>query len=179
MKLIFTLSLLILCFITLSQHDFKVTNALIIGQFDKSEDRFSIEINTTEILIANGIKTMPSLNLLKTGADSRMLCTDSLKAVAKSKGFDTYLIINVRGYDKRFKMSQRKTTLEEALGFGNLFHLYRNEASSVTFEFTFYKDNQIVFRDIFRCESISDRNTVLKKFRKKLTKRIPKKWLNQ
>jgi hypothetical protein len=179
MKFITTILFIFPILISLAQNDFRVTNAVIIGQFDKAEDRFSIEINTTEILAAQGIKATPSLNLLKTGADSRLLCTDSLKALVRSKGFDTYLIISVRGYDKRFKVSERKITFEEALGFGNLFHLYRSEASSVTFEFTFFKDNEVVYRDIMRCESISDRNSVLKKYRKKLTKRIPKKWNKQ
>jgi hypothetical protein len=157
----------------------ELSNAVVIGQFDKAEDRFSIEINTTELLIANGVKAMPSLNLLKTGADTRLLSTDSLKALVRSKGYDTYMIISVRGYDKRFKKSERQVTLEEALGFGNLFHLYRNEATSVTFEFTFFRENKIIFRDIMRCEGISDRNTVLKKYRKKLNKRILKKWPKQ
>lgn len=153
-----------------------LTNVVVIGQFDKAEDRFSVEINTTELLVANGIKAMPSLNLLKTGADTRLLSTDSLKALVRSKGFDTYLIISVRGYDKRFQKSERQVTFEEALGFGSLFHLYRNEATSVTFEFSFFRDNKIIYRDIMRCEGISDRNTVLKKYRKKLNKRIPKNW---
>lgn len=158
------------------KHVTGLTNTVVIGQFDKAEDRFSVEINTTELLVANGVKAMPSLNLLKTGADTRLLSTDSLKALVKSKGYDTYLIVSVRGYDKRFQKSERQVTLEEALGFGNLFHLYRNEATSVTFEFTLFKENKIIFRDIMRCEGISDRNTVLKKYRKKLNKRIQKHW---
>ena len=46
-----------------------LTNALVIGQLDKPEDRFSIEINLTELLTSNGVKAMPSLNVLKLGSD--------------------------------------------------------------------------------------------------------------
>jgi hypothetical protein len=119
---------------------------------------------------------MPSLNLLKSGADSRLLGTDSIKAVVRSKGFDTYLIVKVICYDKRFKVSERKISFEEALGLGTLFNLYRDEAESISFEFSFFKNDQIVYREVIRCMSISDRNTVLKKYRKKLTKRVSKKW---
>ena len=159
-----------------SQINFQLTNAVIIGQFDKPEDRFSIEINTTEILAAQGIKAMPSLNLLKTGADSRLLATDSIKAVVRSKGFDTYLVVKVIGYDKRFKVSERKISFEDALGLGTLFNLYRDEAESISFELSFFKDDQIIYRELIRCMSISDRNSVLKKYRKKLTKRVSNKW---
>lgn len=159
-----------------SQINFQLTNAVIIGQFDKPDDRFSIEINTTEILAAQGIKAMPSLNLLKTGADSRLLATDSIKAVVRSKGFDTYLVVKVIGYDKRFKVSERKISFEEALGLGTLFNLYRDEAESISIELSFFKDDQIIYREVIRCMSISDRNSVLKKYRKKLTKRVLKKW---
>ncbi len=176
MKYFVALFVVVNQFLFFSQINFQFTNAVVIGQFDKPEDRFSIEINTTEILSSQGIKAIPSLNLLKTGADSRLLATDSIKAVVRSKGFDTYLIVKVIGYDKRFKVSERKITFEEALGLGTLFNLYRDEAESISFEFSFFKNDQIVYREVIRCLSISDRNTVLKKYRKKLTKRVSKKW---
>ena len=176
MKYFVALFVVVNQFLFFSQINFQFTNAVVIGQFDKPEDRFSIEINTTEILSSQGIKAIPSLNLLKTGTDSRLLATDSIKAVVRSKGFDTYLIVKVIGYDKRFKVSERKITFEEALGLGTLFNLYRDEAESISFEFSFFKNDQIVYREVIRCLSISDRNTVLKKYRKKLTKRVSKKW---
>ena len=176
MKYFLVLFVILNHFVFFTQINFQLTNAVVIGQFDKPEDRFSIEINTTEILAAQGIKAMPSLNLLKTGADSRLLATDSIKAVVRSKGFDTYLVVKVIGYDKRFKVSERKISFEEALGQGTLFNLYRDEAESISFELSFFKNDQIVYREVIRCMSISDRNSVLKKYRKKLTKRASKKW---
>jgi hypothetical protein len=176
MKFTFFLSFFLFCSLFFAQNNFTLSNAVIVGQFDKPEDRFSIEINTTEILSSLGVKSMPSLNLLKTGSDSRLLATDSIKGIIRDKGFDTYLIVSVKGYDRRFKVSERQVTLEEALGFGNLFNLYRDEVSSVTFEFNFFRNGKLIFRDMIKCESVSDRNSVLKKYRKKLSKRIQKKW---
>jgi hypothetical protein len=108
-----------------------------------------------------------------------LLATDSIKALVRAKGFDTYIIVKVIGYDKRFKVSERKITFEEALGFGSLFHLYRDEAESISFEFSFFRNDQVVYREVIRCLSIADRNSVLKKFRKKLTKRVSKQWRKQ
>jgi hypothetical protein len=179
MKYYLALFIVINQFVFFSQVNFQLNNAVVIGQFDKPEDRFSIEITTTEILASQGIKAIPSLNLLKAGADSRLLSTDSIKAVVRAKGFDTYLIVKVIGYDKRFKASERKISFEEALGLGTLFNLYRDEAESISFEFSFFRNDQIVYREVIRCLSIADRNSVLKKYRKKLTKRVSKKWRAQ
>jgi hypothetical protein len=99
--------------------------------------------------------------------------------VVRAKEFDTYIIVKVIGYDKRFKASERKISFEEALGLGTLFNLYRDEAESISFEFSFFRNDQIVYREVIRCLSIADRNSVLKKYRKKLTKRVSKKWRAQ
>ena len=50
--------------------DLNLNNALVIGQLDKPEDRFSVEINVSELLSNNGVKAMPSLNVLKLGSNS-------------------------------------------------------------------------------------------------------------
>lgn len=59
----------------------KLKNALVIGQFDKPEDRYAIEVNVTELLNNMGIKASPSLNLLKQGTSAVNLVTDSIKQV--------------------------------------------------------------------------------------------------
>jgi hypothetical protein len=62
------------------------------------------------------------------------------------------------------------------LGRTSIYHIYREEATSVSFEFTFYKEGSMVFRDILKCSNISDRDSVIKRIRKKLPKRMAKKW---
>jgi hypothetical protein len=88
----------------------------------------------------------------------------------------TYLIVNVRGYDRRFKPSKTEVSLREMLSRTSIYHIYREEATSVSFEFTFFQKNKVVFRDILRCRNISDRDSVIKRIRKKLPKRIARKW---
>jgi hypothetical protein len=104
------------------------------------------------------------------------LALDSIQRVLKQAGIDRIAIVNVRGYDRRFKISDKETSLKETLGRTSIYHIYREEATSVSFEFTFYKENKMVFRDILKCGNVSDRDSVIKRIRKKLPKRIAKKW---
>ena len=155
----------------------QLKNAVVIGQLDNSSDRYSLEINMTELLTDRGVKTMPSLNVIKMGADSKLLASDSIQAVLKEKGFDTYVIIAVRGYDRKFKVAEKQPDFEEALTVGGLFELYRQDIVSISFEFKFYRNSEFVYGEIVKCGNISDRETVLKKFRTKVGKRISKRWL--
>jgi hypothetical protein len=154
----------------------KLNNVLVIGQFDKPEDRYAIEVNLTELLTNTGIKAAPSLNILKQGNSAVNLVSDSIQQLIKSKGFNTYLVVNVRGYDRSFKPSETKITLEEMLNMASLYHIYRDEASSVSFEFTFFRNGVVVYRDILKCGNVSNRDSVIKRFRKKIPKLIEKNW---
>ena len=156
----------------------KLTNALVIAQFERPEDRYAIEVNTNDILNNLGIKAQPSLNFLKQGAEINILISDSLQQNLKSKGFDTYLVVNVKGYDRKFKTSKSKMPMSEILERISIYDIYRDETTSISFEFFFFKNNEIIFSDIIRISNISDRATVLKKFRKILVARAQKKWLN-
>jgi hypothetical protein len=151
-------------------------NVLVIGQLDKPEDRYSMEINVTEIFTDLGIKAIPSLNMLKLGTDASLIATDSIKQVISAKGIDTYLLVSVRGYDKIFKATNMNDDLNTALGAGNLFPLYRDEIVSVSFEFKFFRNGAMVQYDIIKCGNVSNRDAVIKKLRKQLRKIVVKKW---
>ncbi len=155
---------------------FKLRNALVIGQLEKTEDRYSVEINVTEVFDQCGINAKPSLNFLKYGENPQDLSKDSLTNLLKSKGIDTYVIVSIRGYDRNYKRSNHQEGLETELGEGNIFPIYREEATSVTFEFTFYRNGFILGSDLIKCGNVSDRDGVMKKLRKHLSKRILKKW---
>lgn len=157
-------------------NDLHLTNALVVGQLDKSEDRYTIEINLTELLTDAGIKAIPSLNMMKLGSDASLLANDSIQKVIAAKGIDTYVIVSVRGFDRNFKPTKRSDDLNSALGAGSLFPIYREEVVSVSFEFLFYRNGQFVGSDIVKCGNVSERDTVIKRFRKKLSKMIVKKW---
>lgn len=153
-----------------------LNNALVIGQLDNPEDRYSLEINFTELLTARGIKAEPSLNYIKFGENSQILGEDSIVQLMKSKGIDTYALVSVRGYDKRFKKTTRKDSLSTALSVGSLFDLYRLDIVSISFEFKFYRNGEFVYTDMVKCGNVGDRSSVIKRFRKKVGKRIVKKW---
>lgn len=173
---------LVLLFICVSISSFgqldklNLTNVLVIGKMDKPEDRYTIEINLTELLAQEGIKAIPSLNILKMGSDASLLATDSVQQIIKSKGIDTYCIVSVRGYDKKFKVGDKKDDFVTALNAGSLFSLHRDEVVSVSFEFQFFRNGQMVADDIVRCGNVSDRESVIKRFRSNVGKRIHKKW---
>lgn len=154
-----------------------IKNALVVGQLDKGEDRYTLEVNLTELLTQQGVKAIPSLNMMKMGSDAVLLATDSLQQLVKSKGVDTYILVTIRGYDKRFKPSACKDDLSTALSIGNLFPMYREEAVSVSFEFIFYRNGQCIGTDIVKCGNVADRDSVIKRFRKVMARRIQNKWI--
>lgn len=158
------------------QNTIKVSNALIVGLMDKSSERYVIEAALTEIFTSFEIKSLPEVNLLKVGTDPQILASDSIKQVLAAKGIDTYVLVSVRGFDKRFKKSTRTKNLKEILGEGHLFPIYKEDAASVSFEFFFFKNGEYLGTDIIKCGNVSSRDSVLKKFRKKVSKRLEKKW---
>jgi hypothetical protein len=177
MKYFFILFLNLFCLSLNAQtKNLNLSNAAVVGQLDKADDRYSIEVALTEMLANNGIKAMPSMNILKVGNDPQILASDSIKELLKSKGFDTYVLVSVRGFDKKFKPAKNHGSLTQILTEGHLFPIYRDEAVSVSFEFFFYRNGEFIGTDIVKCGNISSRDTVMKRFRKKLNKRIPKHW---
>jgi hypothetical protein len=173
------LSVLIL-FISISgiaqTSNLSLKNAIVVAQLDKVEDRFTMEINLTEMLTGNGVKAIASLNILKEGSSIGLLSSDSIQAVLKEKGFDTYVMVSVRGYDRKFKPAKNHLNLKEELISGHMFPLYRDEVSSVSFEFLFYRNGEVVGYDLIKVGGINSRENAIKKFRKKTEKRIVSKW---
>ncbi|MEN9743860.1 MAG: hypothetical protein RLZZ65_1665 [Bacteroidota bacterium] len=155
----------------------KLSNAIIIAQFEKEEDRYAMQATLSELFKAKQIKVLPVMNVIKQGEDIQHLLSDSIQALISQKGFDTYMVVNVRGYDRKFKESTDTPTLAEMLETTSIYHIYRDEATSVTFEFSFYRAGKLVARDVLRCGNISDRDSVLKRMRKRLPKKLMANWL--
>jgi hypothetical protein len=154
-----------------------LTNVVVIGQMDNQEDRYSVEVNLTQLFASKGIKATPSLNIIKQGADSRELAGDSLMTELKAKGYDTYMLVTVRGYDRKFKVSDSKPTFEESLERANLFEIYAMDIVSVSFECKFYRSKELIHTEMIKVGNVSSRSTVLSKLRKKIVKLLDKrKW---
>jgi hypothetical protein len=177
MRIIILVGFLTLNVVGLTQiKNLELTNALVVGQLDKPEDRYSLESLLTEILVEGGVKAMPALNVLRLGSDPVALASDSIQQKLKVKGIDTYVLVSVRGYDKRYKRAQSEDTLKTILSLGHLFPIYRDEVVSVTFEFMFYRNGKFVGTDLIKCGNVSSRETVLKRFRKKTSRKLVRKW---
>jgi hypothetical protein len=151
-------------------------NTLVIAQMDTPEDRYSIEILLTEMFSSNKVNAAPSLNVLKLGSDARSLASDSIQQIVSMKGIDTYCLVSIRGFDRNYNVSNLADDFETALNQASFFELYRTDAVSISFQFKFFRDNKCVHAEIVKCGNIGSRSSVLKRFRKKVGKRIRKSW---
>lgn len=181
MKKLFLLSAVVFLAVTATAQGKKkealhLKNALVIGQMDNAEDRYSMEIILTDLFTRNGVKTIPSLNVLKLGSDAIVLATDSLQQQMAARGIDTYMLVSVRGYDRKFKVSEKQDDFKTALEGASIFDLYREDIVSISFEFKFFRAGQFVYSEIIKCGNISDRETVIKRLVSKTEKRLVKKW---
>lgn len=166
---------------TFAQKDKKgglnLKNVLIIGQVDTAEDRYSLEINLTDLFSRYKVKTIPSLNVLKLGSDARELAGDSLQQIVKAKGIDTYVIVSVLGYDRKFKVTNPKDDFETALNQASFYELYRPDIVSISFQFKFFRDGKCIHAEVIKCGNVGSRQTVIKRMRKSVSKQLEKKWL--
>lgn len=156
----------------------KLTNAVVIAQFDKEEDRYAMQALMTDMLKGYQVKILPLMNVLKQGENPQHLLQDSVQQILVQKGFDTYLVVNVRGYDRTFKPSEDTQTLAELLETTSIYQIYRDEATSVSFEFSIYRNGKLISREVLRCGNVSDRDSVLKRLRKRLPKKVLPIWLS-
>jgi hypothetical protein len=102
--------------------------------------------------------------------------SDSLTQVLQAKGINTLMLVSVRGFDSRFKPSSGKMTLADDLDADNLFPIYKEDISSVTFEFHFYREGNLVYTDMLRVAGVSSRDKLVKKLHKKLEKKVVSNW---
>ena len=58
---------------------------LIIGQFDRPDERYAIEVTLTELFSKQGLMAIPSLNILKQGSDPLILASDTLQQLLLKK----------------------------------------------------------------------------------------------
>lgn len=153
-----------------------LTNLVLVGQIDFTQDLYALEINLTSLFNSYNIKTKSCLNIVKQGASANSLANDSIQNLLKEQGYDTYLLISVRGYDRKFKPSTNILPLNKNLLSEHLFPLYRDDIVSVTFELTFYKDGVPVENRLIKIGSVGSQEAVIKKLNKKISKLIRKEW---
>lgn len=182
MKAVLTLATLLLVFAVNAQKKkdtpaLHLKNVVVIGQMDEPADRYSVESSMTQLFTDYGLQAKASLNLVKQGADAQVLASDSIGKSLAGQGYDTYLLISVRGYDKRFKASEVNEDMATSLSRGNLFGIFQDGIVSVSFEFKFFRNGQLVHNEIIKCGNAGSRGKVMNKLRKKVGKRILKSWV--
>lgn len=156
--------------------DLKLTNALVIAQQDDLSDRYSIEGGIVRLFTQYHIKAIPALNYIKEGGSPDVLLNDSIQKILAKKGIDTYLLVSIRGYDKKFNLSEENIPFDEALKQHNLYSLYRDGVTRVTFSLKFYRNGKVVHKELIRTGSVGSSSDVMKKLLKILAKRIEKNW---
>jgi hypothetical protein len=176
MKSIFLLSWVFFLSNVVFSQNFKLKECVVIGQFDKPEDRYAVEVTFCEMLNAMRVKATPASNYVKQGSDINTLISDSITLELAKKGFVTYCIINVKGYDKRFKKSEVLPMFDEALERASIYKLYKEDISSVTLELIFYQNKKAVFTDVLKISNIGKRDDVIKRIKKKVPKHILRNW---
>lgn len=177
--LLITISVLFLCQNTWSQEaeSLNLKNVLIVGQQDELSDRYTLEVGLLQLFSSYNVKSKASLNTIKEGGTDEILLNDSIYKKLKSEGIDTYLLVSIRGYNKRFKPSENMNPIEEEINAGHLYPLYRESASTVTFSFTFYREMKPVHHELIKTGTVGSKDAVMKKLLRKVEKRMEKEWL--
>lgn len=181
MKILFltTLSILILSFNSLGQDDgsLNLKNVLIVGQQDELSDRYILEVGLLQLFTEYNIRSRASLNIVKQRGTDDFLLNDSIQQILRSEGIDTYLLVSIRGYNKRFRLSDEANPIKEEINAGHLYPLYRESASTVTFSFTFYRDMKPIHYELIKTGTVGSKDSVMKKLLKKVERKLVKEWL--
>ncbi len=154
----------------------RLENVVVVAQQDRLEDKYSLELAVIDVMQANNIRAKSSLNVVKQGEDPVILASEETQKILKADGFDTFMLISVRGYDKRFTPSTNLENMRDELSAGHLFRLWREDANSVSFTVIFYRNNIPVHYDLIRVTSTGSKSAVLKRLSKILNKKIQKEW---
>jgi len=181
MKTIFliTISMLFLSQNSWAQNDepLNLKNVFVIGQQDDLSDRYILEVGLLQLFNQYNVKSKASLNVVKQRGTDEILVNDTIYKELKSEGIDTYLLVSVRGYNKRFKPSDEANPIDEEINAGHLYPLFRESASTVTFSFTFYRDMKPVHYELIKTGTVGSKDAVVKKLLKKVERRLTRDWL--
>lgn len=152
-------------------------NVVVVAQQDKLKDQYTLELAIVELMRDNNVNAIASLNIVPDGRDPVVLATDSLQRNLLNKGFDTYMLVSVRGYDKRFNPPENLVNMKEELSAGHLFQLWRESASTVTFTVIFYRNNVPAHSELIRVRARGSKDKMMKGFTRKMERRLKKGWI--
>lgn len=151
-------------------------NAVVLAQMDSQEDRYSTEVCLTNIFGGFGIKAKPSLNIIKRGEDAVEILSEENQAKLTADGFDTYVVVRVLGYDRKYTATNLNDDLKTTLGLGAFYGLFRPEMTNITFEFKIFRNGKIQRVDVKKIGNIGNRDDVLRKLSKTIVRLLEKSW---
>ena len=171
------IALLLLNFTVKAQEEpLNLDNALVVAMQDKMEDRYTLELAVIELLRKHNVLAKSSLNILKDGQDPMILASDSIKRNLSNAGVNTYMLISVRGFNKRFNPSQNIPALKDELRSGHLFPIWRETASTVTFTIIFYRNEVPVHYELIRVRAGNSVDKMMKRLVKQMERRLTRSW---
>lgn len=174
---VFTLSFSYQSLWAQKNQNLNLKNVLIVAQQNDLSDRYSLEVALIQMFSYYNVKCKASLNVVKEGGSPDILLNDSIRQKLKDEGIDTYLLVSIRGFDRRYQPADSLNDFKDEIDVGHLFPLYRESASNVTFNFTFYRDLKPVYYDMIRVKGISSKDDVIKKLLKAVEKELTKSWM--
>lgn len=154
----------------------QLQNAVVLAQMDSQEDRYSTEVTMANIFGGFGIKAKPSLNIIKRGEDVVEILNEENQSKLKAEGVDTYVIVRVLGYDRKYSATNVNDDLKTTLGLGAFFGLFRQDMTNITFEFKIFRNGKLQRVDVKRFGNIGSRDDVLRKLSKTVVKLLEKNW---
>lgn len=151
-------------------------NVVVVAQQNKTADRYNLELAIMDVLRKYDVNARSGISAVKEGQGPNSLANDSIQKRLNENGFPMFMLVSVRGYDKRFTISSNNTPLNDELRAGHLFAYHREKISSVTFTVSFYRNGQPVHSELIRIKKTKSPEKVLKAFSKRIEKRLKKSW---
>lgn len=153
-----------------------LTNALVVAQQDKTEDRYNLELAIIDAMRDNDILAKSSLNLVKQGQDPVILASDSIQRKLSNEGINTYMLVSVRGYDRSYNATKNIPSMKDELHSGHLFQIWRESARSVTFTIIFYRNEVPVHYELMKLRAGKSKAKMLERLTKKMDNRMKNAW---
>jgi hypothetical protein len=154
-------------------------NVVVVAQQNNTADRFNLELAVMDLLRKYEVNARSAISVVKEGQGPNSLANDSIQKRLSGDGFNMFMLISVRGYDKRFSPPSNRFTLNEELLGGHLYAYHREKISSVTFTISFFRNGHPVHSELIRVKKTKSPEKILKSLIKKMERRLKRSWGKQ
>ena len=175
----FLLAILVLVLISTTSivsAQINLDNVVVVAQQNKTDHRYNLELAIMEVLRKYDVNAISAISVLKDGQGPPSLANDSIQKRLSDDGYDMFMLVSVRGYDKRFSPPSNSYSLNEELRAGHLFSYFEKKRSSVTFTVSFFRNGIPVHSELVRVKKTKSPEKVLASFSKKIEKRLKRVW---